>query len=833
MFANVMNEEKVENSISSKTDNHSKRNNILIISLSFLVPALIFAAAYAYNGIYPGSEKTVFTYDLTHMNLPFYASLRYVLKGESSLFYETFSALGGGELPTFVSSYSGILPWLTVLFPLKNLPDAFYFMEVLQIGLCGLTFSLYLIFASEVKRPEKIMGVIIPIVFSTCYALSSYNVAYCFNSSRLDIIICLPLVLWSIERIINAKSGIFLSIVVAFCIATNYYLSFMAAIFVIFYLLIRFVELKRTFKEYLIIIVKCFFSSILGLGLTLPLIIPTVIGLLNSRIYLSNGEAEQSFWLHNPLEVLRCFLPMQDINYLNGVSTPFLFCGSISLVFFLLFFFNKNIKRSVRICVLGVFSFFVLSCCSYKLYVLWHGNKVPNGHPGRFTFIIIWFVVYIGYYACCEVLNSAAVYLQTGHLKRVRYILLFILVIFVGSELYLNTSNIFLKVNVLSIFERRKSFEYFINNTSKCLDIIRKDKDNYRVLNELCFSRNDSMMLGYNGFNMLHSNINQDEIMFFDCMAIDSGLNSMMDGGFTPVLKSLFGFKYGIYYGDIPFCFDNYFCDDTPIGVGINSNNLPLAYCVSSSVMDSLQFFSEDELNNQNIVLSDFLNKDVEVFKDVQCSIERTEVTDTCYEADFLVYPTKDNNIFCFFETVPSVDEIVFSGDPYDNYLICEGKKYNFMLYGNTFAVDLGKADKEVLEISTHSLCPFGIPHFKYFDEIEYKNAIQQLGKNGLNVSYYKKGKLIGDITTDEDGYLFFSIPYEKGYSAKIDGINTDLCMYRNTFIMIPIKRGTHSVELTYHTPGFYTGLLFSALSIMCLITELVLTKTHLNKKMG
>lgn len=74
-------------------------------------------------------------------------------------------------------------------------------------------------------------------------------------------------------------------------------------------------------------------------------------------------------------------------------------------------------------------------------------------------------------------------------------------------------------------------------------------------------------------------------------------------------------------------------------------------------------------------------------------------------------------------------------------------------------------------------------------------------------------------VTTGEDGFLFFSVPYRKGWKCFVDGKRVDLFKANIMYTGISIPEGEHEVRLKYVPMSFYLGLGMAVLSagILCL----------------
>ncbi len=71
----------------------------------------------------------------------------------------------------------------------------------------------------------------------------------------------------------------------------------------------------------------------------------------------------------------------------------------------------------------------------------------------------------------------------------------------------------------------------------------------------------------------------------------------------------------------------------------------------------------------------------------------------------------------------------------------------------------------------------------------------------------------------DKDTYVYFSVPYDTGWTATIDGENTDIIV-SGGMMLIKVPAGNHSVVFNYVTPGLRAG---EAISAVCWLVFLFL----------
>ena len=108
--------------------------------------------------------------------------------------------------------------------------------------------------------------------------------------------------------------------------------------------------------------------------------------------------------------------------------------------------------------------------------------------------------------------------------------------------------------------------------------------------------------------------------------------------------------------------------------------------------------------------------------------------------------------------------------------------------------------------------------------------AVNILGNETLNIYYYKKGILKGNIDVKKDGLLFFSIPYENGYKLYIDGKETNMELYRGVFLCSDISKGVHDIKLVFKAPGQLFGLAICFVSLIFILALLIVRNNKSGK---
>ena len=89
---------------------------------------------------------------------------------------------------------------------------------------------------------------------------------------------------------------------------------------------------------------------------------------------------------------------------------------------------------------------------------------------------------------------------------------------------------------------------------------------------------------------------------------------------------------------------------------------------------------------------------------------------------------------------------------------------------------------------------------------------------------------LKGTFQTDKDRMLCVTIPYSKGWSAKVDGQNAKIYKANGMFMGIFMTSGEHKVELNYMTPGLKIGVVISLAGLGALVILALLRRRYVIK---
>ena len=100
-----------------------------------------------------------------------------------------------------------------------------------------------------------------------------------------------------------------------------------------------------------------------------------------------------------------------------------------------------------------------------------------------------------------------------------------------------------------------------------------------------------------------------------------------------------------------------------------------------------------------------------------------------------------------------------------------------------------------------------------------------------LKINKFSNSLIQGTVLCSTKKMLYFSIPYEKGWSFKVNGENSKYYMVNIGFIGLPLNKGLNSIELEYNPPLFEQGLWISGVTFLGCILIFFVSKYRKKNK--
>ena len=821
--------------------------------VSFIIPVIIMIGVYLSQGIYWNSDTSPLLGDGFHQYVIFDVALRNILHGNGSLFY-TFTSGLGLNFYALSSYYLGsFLSPLVYFFDLTNMPDAVYLTTLLKFGLIGLStyFSLNKLFKS-IPKPLKL-------ALSTSYALMSFTVSQLEIKTWLDVFILIPLIITGLQLLITEKKFLLYFTSLSILFIQNYYFGYMTALFLIFWYLCQISwDFKTRKSSFLDFIVISFLSGMASLIVTLP----TLFDLQTHGEKLTEVtkfQTESSWYLDL---FAKQFIGSFDTTKYGAI--PMIFVGLLPFILTILFFTLKSIKFHVKLIYAIFFAFLIVSFYIEALDLFWQGMHTPNMFLHRYAWIFSTLLIY----TAAEVLNRlkeikvwnflvsiflvATGFLATIYLKS-HYsfltdlnILLTLEFLVVYSLLLLAVIKKFISVNLFAILISLFIMVEMSLNASSQIDGIAKEwgfasrsaynrdipaMKSFSTYIGNQFSRtekletqtgNDSMKFNYNGISQFSSVRNRSASSTLDKLGFkSSGTNLNLRYANNSILAdSLFGIQYNISDSPIDkYGFKDIYQKDN-LTLYENQYFLPIAFA-SQSVYNDVKF-TEHTLDNQASFLNQLADVNFDYFSPIP--YDKTEntndlisVTSSSNEDAAIQYQIEvpENS-----QVYLSFTNIHFSNDKQKKVdILVNGEKKTFTT-DNVFSFfNLGYTkEKKTFNINVsfpgNSQVSFESPTFYRLDTKTFTEAIQKIKEQPVTVST-SKNKVFATYDVKQDTSIFFTIPYDKGWSAYQDGKKIEIKQAQTGFMKVDVPKGKGTITLSFIPNGFITGAICSFTSLL------------------
>ena len=545
-------------------------------------------------------------------------------------------------------------------------------------------------------------------------------------------------------------------------------------------------------------------------------------------------------------------------------AIPMIFVGLLPFILTILFFTLKSTKFHVKLIYAIFFAFLIASFYIEALDLFWQGMHTPNMFLHRYAWIFSTLLIY----TAAEVLNRlieikiwnflvslflvvtgflATIYLKSHYsfLTDLNILLTFEFLV-VYSLLLLAVIKKFISVNLFAILISLFIMVEMSLNASSQIDGIAKEwgfasrsaysrdipaMESFSTYIGNSFTRtekletqtgNDSMKFNYNGISQFSSVRNRSASSTLDKLGFKScGTNLNLRYANNSILAdSLFGIQYNISDSPIDkYGFKDIYQKDN-LTLYENQFSLPIAFA-SQSVYNDVKF-TEHTLDNQASFLNQLADVNFDYFSPIP--YQKTENTDD------LISVTSSSNEDAAIQyqiEVPDNSQVYlsftnlhFSNDKQKKVDILVNGEKKIFTTDNVFSFfNLGYT-KEKKTFNIHVSFPgnsqvsFESPTFYRLDTKTFTEAIQKIKEQPVTVST-SKNKVFATYDVKQDTSIFFTIPYDKGWSAYQDRKKIEIKQAQTGFMKVDVPKGKGTITLSFIPNGFVIGAICSFTSLL------------------
>lgn len=230
--------------------------------------------------IYPFGDKSVASFDLSAQICPFVEHLFDVMNGRSTLFYS--NALGGGADVFGSLAYFIISPFsfLFLIWGEGMVAETVVIVLGLKIVLIAAMGAWFAVKMFSIEKPVcALLGVL--------YAFCGYTFVANTYINWLDLLMYMPLGVWTFKRFLETGKFVAFSAVVAACIYTSFSIACFAML-TVYPALLFYGLFNRKKEEFLPFVAKVSLAFVCAVLAALPILVPALISYL--RAGRSAGE---------------------------------------------------------------------------------------------------------------------------------------------------------------------------------------------------------------------------------------------------------------------------------------------------------------------------------------------------------------------------------------------------------------------------------------------------------------------------------------------------------------------------------------------------------------
>ncbi|MBR1481367.1 MAG: YfhO family protein [Ruminococcus sp.] len=346
---------------------------------------------------------------------------------------------------------------------------------------------------------------------------------------------------------------------------------------------------------------------------------------------------------------------------------------------------------------------------------------------------------------------------------------------------------------------------------------------------------NDGAINHYNGLSMFNSMANENMTRFFEnfgMMGWKSG-NRYTYAESSPVTNLFMNLKYLIARnGTVNNTYD--FTDVTTIGgvkLAENTHYIPMGFITDRALMNWQENDNEDQFNpfdQQNEFFQDATGIHANVYERLevvsqghtdasQFAVNKTEYglySFNCIDTSITPhvkwnYEAPQDGLYMMYADIQDGDDVTImrndTAQPAKygmarSYIACIG----YFNKGDKISVyaDLKQGSSGTARVYVDML-----------NQSVFEAGYEKLTESVMTTTSLTSSSMQGTIDVKKAGLFYTSVPYEKGWTARVDGKEVKITPVGNSLLAFPLSEGEHEISLNYYPNGFWPGF---AVSVIC-----------------
>lgn len=682
--------------------------------------------------------------------------------------------------------------WLTLPFDTAAVPYLMAPLFVLKFAVCAVTAYFYVARFVKDKRFAVVGGLL--------YAFSGYCIYNVFFNHFLDVVAFFPLILIGLEMLITEDKHGFFAAAVALNAIVNYWFFIGEVFFVILYFFIRITDkdITHKFRRFLFVAAE----SVIGLGIAAVAVLPSVLAITdNPRTGVDNFINGWNLWLYYseqrvPAIIASFFFPPDmpsKQNMFTGQGAQW-----ASMAGWLPLFGMSGVIAYVRCVKNDWLKKMIIACCICALVPALNAVFIlfNNSYYARWFYMFVLMLVL----ATAKALESSheaeenSVDLKKGLIPSFCVIVGLILILTL-TPVHYNDGN--WELGLLyndSWFLLSAVFAVVCVFLATLLWFLQKKKY-YKNLLVLI----TAVVCGLYGFayiNFGYTFAGDHQEIIDDAV----GLSEEME---LPEEKS---FVRADFYE----CFEN---------MGLYWN-IPSIRCFHSVVNSSImEFYPTVGVTRDVSSKPDYGYYELRALLSVKYLYSDADETipESNIVTGFNYYGTENGyHIFKNENYIP----MGFTFDQYitedEYYSVYENQRSELLISSIVLTNEQAQLYGSYID---HNSDIFSSINLSYAD---FQDEVRERRKSSAYSFNYDSSGFTAKIHLSENNLVFFSVPYESGWTAYVNGVETAIEKVDVGFMAVFAEKGVNEIVFVYETPGLKAGAAISAFSVAALAAYIV-----------
>lgn len=845
--------------------------------LAFVIPFLLMGYAFKKAEMHPFGDKQFLVTDLWHQYYPFFQLLHEKLKTGGSIVYSWRTGIGTNFLALIAYYAASPLNLLALFMNLENLRDGMMLILMLKFSFAGF-------FMAKCLRYVFSRNDLSITIFGIMYALCSYMMGYYWNTIWIDTVAMLPLVMMGLTMLVREGKCRVYVISLALALFSNYYIAYFICIFTViaFFCLCLYenLKIKKFFKRFALITG----GSLLGAGLSAFILLPTFFALQLTHSANNSFPKSISFY-ESWRDIVSNMLAYTEPTSKEGL--PNLYCGLLPVLLLGAFLIAKKIRIREKISAVLILAFLIVSCNMNYLNFIWHGFHFTNMLPYRFSFLFSFVMLIMAYRAYqvlleeLHILHWVAMILVgagfcwlaygSGIQEEEEHAFVKSCIILGGVYLIVILCRLFAPKAVVQVllagvvgFEMvgqavrgveavgSSGYSSYPANNSEVQALLDLEDDSdvfHRTELSMWYSLNDPSLYEYNGVSQFSSMANESISTFcrkIGLPASEAG-NRYYYANTSPLTNLLMDVRYMIAK-------DGYNADSVTMNK-ISQNGSSALYesvynlGLGFMMPELLKEYELEDMNNpfeqQNLLFQKLTGIEEPLFKQTDIThvghqgfdVSRLDYGKYSYtkqedapDTVFLKYnyTTTQTGLAYAYAKVPDADYLEVYRDNAEQL-----HRYNIGRQPYITPIGYFQAGELVnLRCTMKDEAKSGTVYIYFYElnEEVLREGYALLQNSTLELTEISDTKVSGQITAQQDGVLYLSIPYEDGWSIWVDGQKSEVISLFDVMCGVELNAGSHEILLKYSPKGFVPGVLISIGSLGILILVWLWERKHPEK---